>query len=533
MELRALIDALTDPAAYPRQRPAAVELIQTHISAVFRLDRDVFKLKKPVALGFLDYSTLERRRAFCRAEVELNRPLAPGVYLGVAPIICLDGQVLVGVEPASGDAILDYAVHMRRLPDDRTLEARLAERAAPPELLHQLGRRLAAFHAAAPRAPQRTHFADFDAVADNCLDNFEHIRALPTHAVDPALLSRLRAATDAELRAQEPLIRARAARQIARQIHGDLRLDHVYLFPERPAPDDLLVIDCIEFNDAFRHGDPIVDLAFLVMDLRVHGHREHADALVRGYFEAADDDEGRALLPLYVAYRASVRAKVECIRQNEPEISERSKEQARDRAPRHLLLALSELAAPDQRPALLLVAGLPACGKSTLARGLADAANFVVLRTDVIRKELAGLDAGAPAPAAPGEGIYSDEMTARTYAATLARAAAHLRAGERVLIDANLRGDDQRRPFFELAARLGLPCRLLVCHVPEAVALDRLSSRTGDASDADAVIYRHARAQWREPAPELAAHTLTLDTTPPRERVLDAALTVLRAAALA
>ena len=526
MEIAALIDALASPAAYPALRPAAVEVLQTHISAVFRLERDVFKVKKPVDLGFVDYSTLERRRRCCAAEVALNRRLAAEVYLGVVPVTCLDGHVMMG-----GDGeVIDYAVHMRRLPDERTLEAALAQGAVDEAAMAALGRRLAEFHAEAAGGPEIAAYAAAAAVARNCRQNFEQLAALARGAAPPvpgALVERVAAATEAELERRRGLIDARAAAGAARDCHGDLRLDHVYVFPERAPPADLLVIDCIEFNDAFRYSDPIADLAFLVMDLRIHGYAGHAAALCAGYFAASGDAEGAALLPLYVGYRATVRAKVEGMRAAAPEVPAAARAPATASAERHLLRALTEVAPPAGRPGLALIAGLPAAGKSTLAKGLAEAAGFAVIRTDVVRKELAGLDPEARAAAAPGAGIYSAEMTARTYAACLERAGARLRAGERVIVDANLRSDAVRRPFFELADALGVPIVFLVCEVDEATALARLAARVDDASDADARIFRYARAEWEAPAADLAARTVTIDASGPCAATRAAALRAL------
>lgn len=527
MELRALIDALTSPAAYPELRPARVEVIQTHVSAVFLLEHDVFKVKKPVDLGFLDYSTLARRRAMCEAEVELNRRLAPEVYLGVVPVTCHEGQVVVG---GAGE-VIDYAVHMRRLPDERTLEAALSRGEVPLGTMEALGGRLAAFHAGAARGPAIAAFARFAAVERNCLDNFPPLRR-DGAPVSAALVDRVEAATRAELGRERGTIEGRAERGVPCDSHGDLRVDHVYLFPERAPPDDLLVIDCIEFNDGFRYGDPVADLAFLVMDLRLHGHEAHAAALCAGYFAAAEDAEGRGLLPLYTAYRATVRAKVECFRHAEPEVPASSRAAAAVSAPRHLLLALAELSPAGERPALVLVAGLPACGKSTLARGLSAVAGFSVIRTDVVRKELAGLEPLDRASAPPGAGIYSAEMTARTYETCLERAEARLLAGERVIVDANFRSDAQRHPFFALAGRLGVPARLLVCEVAEAVAIERLVLRTGDASDADTAIYHYARAEWEAPGESVRPWTTVIDATEAPAVTLGRALEVLEGAGI-
>ncbi|MCB9704914.1 MAG: AAA family ATPase [Myxococcales bacterium] len=507
MELAPLIDALSSPAAYPGLGADRVEVIQTHISVVFLVGEHVFKLKKPVKFAFVDYSTPARRRELCAAEVALNRRLAADVYLGVVPVTCSNGHVQIGGE----GEVIDHVVHMRRLPDERTLEAWLARGGLPPGTMAALGRRLAAFHREAARGPEIAAHGDLDAVAGNCRDNFSQTAALGLEGIPAALLDRLAAATDAELARQGPTIAARAARGVPCDSHGDLRLDHVYLFPER-VDDPLVIIDCIEFNDAFRYGDPAVDLAFLVMDLRYHGHLADADALVASYVEAADDAEAAALLPLYTAYRASVRGKVEAFRASEPEIPAPARQEALRSSIRHFLLALRELD-PARGPALLLIAGLPGTGKSTLAAGLAEPWGAATIRSDVVRKGLAGLAPDESGRDAIDGGIYAPEMTARTYAACLEEARAHLSAGEPVIVDANFKSDDQRQPFAELAAELGVPLAFLVCEAGEAVILGRLAARRGDASDADEAVYLHAREQWEAPTGPLAARSRVVDAS--------------------
>ncbi len=204
-----------------------------------------------------------------------------------------------------------------------------------------------------------------------------------------------------------------------RDTHGDLHLDHVYIFPERKPPADLVIIDCIEFNERFRFADPIADMAFLVMDFRFHGRRDLARAFAEEYFRASGDEEGRALLSFYSAYRAAVRGKVEGIELAEPEVDESERAALQVKARAHWLLALGELETVNRRPALVLVGGLPGTGKSTLARSLAEKAGFELIRSDVVRKELAASTDSGWTPAILHHGIYSQEWNDRTYAECL------------------------------------------------------------------------------------------------------------------
>src|SRR5262245_52418780 len=445
-----LLAALSQPAAFPISVDA-VEVHQTHISMVFLAGKFAYKVKKPVQLGFLDFSTLERRRHFCEEEVRLNRRLAPQVYLGVVPVTRQgDGLRFEGNGPA-----VEWVVKMRRLPPEATLESRLASDGDPPFPLEALAEKLARFHAGAASGEEVAALGRFDVVARNLRENFEQTKSHIGLTVDAAVYDRVHRLTEAALERQRPLIEARAARGVPRDTHGDLHLDHVYWFPEQPAPDDWAIIDCIEFNERFRYADPMSDVAFLAMDLSFHGRRDLSRAWVEAYAGASGDHEGPALLPLYTAYRAVVRAKVEGMELAEPEIPEDERRLARERAQAHWLLALAELEEPRRRPGLLLVAGLAGAGKSTLAQALGHAADFEVLRSDIIRKELAGLAPEQSGRATFGTGIYTADWTERTYREIEKRAAGLLAQGRRVLVDASFRSDLRRRRFFELAQRLG------------------------------------------------------------------------------
>ncbi|HGG56529.1 MAG TPA: hypothetical protein ENK31_01900 [Nannocystis exedens] len=487
-----------------------VEVIQTHISVVFLVGGAVFKIKKPLRLPFVDYSTLALRLYFCRAEVDLNRRLASDVYRGIVPITRdAQGQIKLGGE----GEIIDYAVEMRRLDEESTLGAGLARHDLPLGTMTAIGRRLADFHRNAARGPAISAYASFDAVATNCRDNFSQTAALGLQAIPTALLDRLSELTEGELCSLRETIESRARRGLACDCHGDLRLDHVYLLPECRPPADLEIIDCVEFNDAFRYGDPVVDLAFLIMDLRYHGFQGEAAELRESYFEATGDREGELLLPLYTAYRASVRGKVEAFRMSESEVPAAKREEATRASLRHFMLALQVLSAAGQGPLLVLVAGLPGSGKSTLAAALAEPSGAALVRSDVVRKGLVGLEPTASAKAAFGEGIYSPEMSRRTYDACLAQARSQLLTGRAVIVDANLRSHAQRRPFAELAHDLGVPFAFLICETTEAEALARLAARNNDASDADAEVYLRARSSWQEPADDLVARVRIIDSS--------------------
>jgi aminoglycoside phosphotransferase family enzyme/predicted kinase len=491
MQTTELIDALRRPEAYPHP-VGPIDVRQTHISVVFLAGPYAYKVKKPVSLGFLDFSTLAKRRHFCQEEVRVNRRLAPSVYEDVVPITRDPSGIRID---GAGEPV-EWAVRMKRLPEEATLESRLARGEISPAMVEALAVRIARFHADADSGPHVAAFARWQVVAGNARENFEQAGPLVGMTLSEPVCTRLRALTEESLRDQRSLIEERAAGGAARDTHGDLHLDHIYVFPERPPPDDLVVVDCIEFNERFRYADPVADMAFLVMDLRFHDRKDLAAVLTDAYFSVAGT-HGRPLLPFYVAYRAAVRGKVAGIKLSESEVSAADKMEALADARGHWLLALGELEAPARRPCLLLVAGLPGTGKSTLARDLAAIANATVIRSDVVRKGLAGVQ--GPAQADFGAGLYTGDWTDRTYAECRRRAEAILFDGGRVIVDATFAEEHRRRDFLDMARRWRVPAALLVCEADAQAVRQRLAQRVADASDAGWSVYEEIARRWQNP----------------------------------
>jgi aminoglycoside phosphotransferase family enzyme/predicted kinase len=524
MELAQLIDALSDPSAYSQQ-PDGVEVHQTHISVVFLAGELAYKIKKPVTLGFVDYGTLERRHHFCEEEVRLNRRLAPEVYLGVVPVTLESGSIQMD---GTGE-VVDWAVKMRRLPDSSTLRAHLAGGGLAAEALTEWAGRLARFHALAESGTRVAAHGSLEAIDRNARDNLEEATPQVGVTLSRATLDRLGERTETVLSRLGHLIEHRARRGLPRDTHGDLRLDHVYWFPDRAPPGNWIAVDCIEFDDRFRHADPIADIAFLAMELSLEGRGDLAASFVEDYLHASGDEEGRALLPFYRAYRAAVRGKVEGLKMTEPEIPETDRAAARSRARALWLFALSKLEEPQRRPCLILVAGLPGSGKSTLCRALAERAGFTVIRSDEIRKQLADASAGADSPPhAFGNGLYTPGWNERTHAECLRHAEELLFEGRRVLIDASFREDARRRLFLDAARRWGITSCLILCRADPDIVRARLDHRRGDASDADWAIYQQAARQWEELSPPVRQVTRSLDTGGSREQSLAQAFRIVQ-----
>ncbi len=499
-DLADLIAGLSDPVAYPFCVDT-VEVRQTHISVVFLAGDFVYKVKKSVDYGFLDFGTLEKRRHYCDEEVRLNRRLAPDVYLGVVPITRCSGHLRF-----EGDGPpIEWAVKMRRLPDEATLQNRLIHEDVSFDTMRDLGSKIADFHANARYGAEVDAQGHFDVVAGNARENYEQSTDQVDLTVSEAVFTRIKSLTEDALTRHRSLIQSRADRGVTRDTHGDLRLEHVYLFPDSKPPGNLIVIDCIEFAERFRFADPIADVAFLVMELNRQGRRDLANEFMDAYIQTSGDEEGRRLTSFYTAYRAVVRGKVEGMKLSRPEITEAGRATAKSKSQSSWLLALDELETPPRRPCLLLVTGLPGTGKSTLARELVEHGDFELIRSDVVRKELwSKLPACRKiqnaswklTPQGFGEGIYSAEWNRRTYDECLRQAERMLFQGQRVIIDANFRADADRLRFLDAAKRWGVRYGLLLCEADAAVVRTRLSKRRDDASDADWSVYLRASESW-------------------------------------
>jgi aminoglycoside phosphotransferase family enzyme/predicted kinase len=522
MDLPSLITALSSPNAYP-ESVESVEVRQTHISVVFLAGSHAYKVKKPVSLGFVDFSTLERRRHFCEEENRLNQRLAPGVYEGVVAITRGPDGVKIG---GRGEAV-EWAVKMERMPPEASLADWLRRGELNAGHLGDVARRIAAFHAEARSGPEVSAWGRFEVVADNARQNFEQARPQVGTSVSRAVFERTRELTERALGELGPLIESRALRGMPSDGHGDLRLDHVYLFPDRRPPADLVVIDCIEFDERFRCADPVADVAFPVMDLTRAGRRDLAEAFASAYFCAVDDPEGRKLLPFYTAYRAVVRGKVEGMELLEPEVPESERAAVLPNARAHWLVALSELEGPGSRPCMVLMGGLPGTGKTTLAERLANDANLTVIRSDVVRKRLARIRPDQRAASDFGEDIYAPEWTDRTYKECLAQAEAAVFNGQRVLIDASFQSEATRRQFLDAARRWTVPVVMLICQAEPDVVRERLQQRQNDASDADWQVYQQAAARWEALSPLARSVAQAIDTSQGTDASLTQALAAL------
>lgn len=509
MSLPRFLEAMLDRAIYPH-RPDEVRLVQTHISYVLLAGGEVYKVKKPVRYSFLDFSTLELRHRFCHEEVRLNRRLAPGIYRGVVAVCEDPSGFRLGAE--HDPAALEYAVHMKRLPEGRMLDRLLERGQVSREMLEQLAATLVRFHREANADDAVGANGDPAAVSRLLEDNFTGARNFRGETIAAPDDDAIKAFVRSFLNEQQELLRRRQAERRIRDGHGDLHTEHVCF------ADPLVIYDCIEFNPKFRHMDVAAEIAFLVMDMTYHGHEELAAYFAARYASIAGDRELLRLLPFYACYRAYVRGKVDSLKSVEEEVDPADRAAARESARRHFALAYRYTWA--YKPALVVFGGLSGTGKSSLARALRDRTGFRLVSSDVVRKELAGLPATARAAGPYDAGIYTPEMNARTYAALLERAASELSGGRGVILDATFSRREGRIHAREIARRQAKPFLLVECRCPEEVIRERIEDRArrgGDSSDADWRIYVEQKKQFEPYDDRDEGDRLVLETNRPAE----------------
>lgn len=502
MGLPPIIKELLDPQAYP-ERPDHVELRQTHISYVFLTPKFAYKIKKPVDFGFLDFTTVEKRRHFCHEEVRLNRRLAPKIYLGVVPVALKDGKPVMGGE---GEAV-EYAVKMARVPDSTLLLEKLRNNEAGPVEIKRVGHVIAGFHGRAETSDYIKGFGSPRLIRKNTDENFAQTFPYIGKTVSEGLYKKIKSYTENFIRENETLFSERMAGGFVRDCHGDIHSEHVSIV------NGIDIIDCIEFNERFRFSDVVSDLAFLSMDLDCLNRNDLTRVLEDSYFIESGDEQGRGLLDFYKCYRAYVRGKVEGFKSAEPEVAEAERADSILSALYHFHLS-GLYASGGFRPQAVIIRGLQATGKSTLSRALSEHTGYSHLSTDSIRKELAGLQPGERRVEKYKEGIYSADFTERVYAALIKRALEFLSAGRSVVLDATF----SKKRLFDLALETfkGFNVHLIECVAKDSTVRERMERRPlepvkGAVSDADWAIYQRQKAEYD---PIKAGLTLKAEVAP-------------------
>jgi hypothetical protein len=313
-QLPEIVQTLLDPKIYP-EAPRSVQLMQTQMSFVFIAGDYVYKVKKPVNLGYLDYTTLGKRRSLCQREVELNRRLCPETYLGVVPIVKARGKINLG----GRGKVIEYTVKMRYLPQDRMMDVLLANNQVSVEMVTQVAQRLVEFHQKAETSATISTFGDIETIRVNTEENFDQTEKSIGRTISPEKYERIKSYTRRFIENNASVFRQRVAEGRIRDCHGDLHAAHICF------TDGICIYDCIEFNDRFRYCDVASEIAFLAMDLDHYGRADLSRAFVTAYVAASQDEELVKLLNFYKCYRAYVRGKVESFKLDDPYISAQEK----------------------------------------------------------------------------------------------------------------------------------------------------------------------------------------------------------------
>ncbi|MEM8808720.1 MAG: AAA family ATPase [Cyanobacteria bacterium P01_G01_bin.38] len=500
-----LIQQMLKPSFYPHPVTESIELMQTHVSYVLLTGDYAYKLKKPVNFGFLDYSTVEKRHHFCDEELRLNQRAAADLYLEVLPITeTQDGFKLQG----SGDPA-DYVVKMRQFPQTALLSSQFEAGLLDAARVRDLAKVVADFHRRTETNDYIRDFGQMDRVRQAIDENYEQTVGYIGGPQTQQQFDETKAYTDRFFVEQADLFEQRIQQDRIRACHGDLHLGNICEWEGQ-----LTLFDCIEFNEPFRLVDVMYDVAFTVMDLKAAGRDDLSTAFMNEYAEQTGDWEGLQILPLYVSRQAYVRAKVTSFLLNDASVPAAVKQQASEKAARYYRLAWSCVQAPASQtasPQLIMMSGLSGSGKSTTARALAQKIGAIHLRSDAVRKHLAGV----PLQAKGEESLYTPEMTQKTYDRLLALGLKLTQAGYPVILDAKYDRQALRQPVIAAAAKINLPLSILHCTAPDETLKARVTKRSGDIADATVDVL--AKQSMEPFSAEAQAKMQSIDTTQPLE----------------
>ncbi len=465
--------AMADPAFYPHP-VRNIEKRETHISVVYLTGDCVYKLKKPMNFGFLDYTSLEERKRMCTLEVALNQRLSRGVYEGVVPIVKAGNSFRMGGE----GEIVEYTVCMKQLPDDASLTSLLAGDKVGGEEMFRLGAYLADFYGRSERNEAISRYGTFEVIQFNTEENFIQLEPFVGNLVAGSPFDFVKESSRVFLRDWSRFFEHRVEEGRICDGHGDLRAEHVYLL------DGIQIIDCIEFNERFRYGDSAIDMAFLHMDLERLNHADLALEVLKGYTAASRDYGIYTVLDFYSCYRALVKLKVSCLTWTELEPGKR-KALMEARASQYLQLAFS-FAVRFSRPAVWVLCGLPGTGKSTYSQRLREIYGMVLIRSDEARKDLPEYRRHT-GPVPYGEGVYRKDMRGRVYSHMLARAQDEVKNGRSVILDATFSMRKWREEVIRLAEDLDASVLFFECVSEKNTIVERLGQRrAGEDGQSDA-----------------------------------------------
>jgi aminoglycoside phosphotransferase family enzyme/predicted kinase len=502
-----LIQALTQRSVYAHPT-TEITVLQTHISWVVLTGPYAYKIKKPVNLGFVDFSTLAKRHFFCQEELRLNRRLAPHLYLEV---VAISGTPECPRLHAKAPPI-EYAVKMRQFPQDQLLSHLLAAGTLQASHTDQLAHEVSAFHARIATATPESPFGTPEMIYQPVHDNFQHLFDTIDDPIRQAHARELETWCQHTFAARRGDMLARKRDGFVRECHGDMHLGNMILLDEA-----VVIFDCLEFNESLRWIDVASEVAFVTMDLEDRGRPDLAYRFLNGYIEATGDYGLLGLLPFYLTYRATVRAKVAGIRLEQSHLLPEEVQHVREEFGSYLDLA-TRYTRPSP-PRLFITHGVSGSGKSAGTQQVIEAIGAIRLRSDVERKRLFGLDPLERSTDHSALGLYAPAVTQRTYAHLAQQAARVVQAGFSAVIDATFLQRAQRDAFQRLAATLGVPFTILAFQARDETLRHRVARRSAqanDASEADLAVLQGQLAAREPLAADEQTHTITIDTDVPQ-----------------
>ncbi|MFN2359104.1 MAG: AAA family ATPase [Desulfotignum sp.] len=512
-----LVTAMKSADFYPHN-PTEIIHKQTHISDVFLAGDLVYKVKKPVNMGFLDFSTLEKRYEFCCEEVRLNQRLTSDIYLGVEKIT----WDKTGYGLNSSGQTVDYAVTMRRLPDENTLESLLVSNQGTESFIDRLIHTLSDFYtASALTKKEMDQFGSFEAIGQKCRDNFNRLPDFSDTRTNKRKVQMIKAATQMFLDRHKDLFDRRMENKHICDTHGDLKTEHVYQYQ------GVQILDCIEFNHAFRYQDTASDLAFLAMDMDFLGYRPAGLFLLSRYVQTTSDADLMQVIDFYKCFRAMVQVKVYHLQTEAMSSQDDAKKAEHIHEMEHYLDLAYQYALKMAFPVIWVTCGMIATGKSTVAKKLAALFSIPCIRSDDIRKTLFEDLPDKSGNTGFEEGMYSPEATSLVYGKMLVTAQAALEKGSSVILDATCRKQKQRQDMLQLAADNRANIIFVECRCPDREIKARLKNREHQSTVSDARLEHFAAIKKRmDPFDHLSADVhMPVRTDQPLDRIVEILLT--------
>lgn len=511
-----LITFLQKKNAYPHQ-PETVEHVQTHISHVFLAPPYVYKFKKSVDFGFLDYSSVDKRKKYCHREVELNRRLSDDIYLGVVSVTKEGDSFQIFDEVLQSDSVVEYAVKMKQLPEEYFLHSYLEKGTLKKSHLDRVADKLADFYNNQQLDEQILQYGEIESIKVNTDENFEQTKDFIGETIDDNMYRAIQYFTNHYFERRSELFERRIAQKRIVDGHGDLHLEHIHITPQK-----VQIYDCIEFNDRFRYGDLAVDLAFFAMDLDFNNQWQKEHYFVDQMADKLDDPDLLEIIDFYKCYRAYVKGKVKSLQSTEEEVPQADREKAVQTASQYFDLSL-RYALLGSKPIVLIFMGGVGTGKTTLARHFEQKFNIDRYSSDRIRKSMAGLALQKRTPEKQRDKLYTKSMSERTYQTLVEKMEEDIKEGKSVILDATFSDRTAREKLVQKFRELEVNYLFVEAKAPGDVVKSRLRQRDEEdevVSDARLEDFETLKNRYSPPS-EMGDETLiSVQTDQPVEQTI-------------